>query len=218
MKHKHVLLKVLIVTFLVVFNMNVFGYIYHNGSSSGYTNDEDNPERDAGTIEVYIIDGADYYFSAHSDIISMLKMYELQDRNGIDYEMFNRALDSAVANMENAAATYENLIRTVEVTPYNEEVIDRLLSFDYYTFMKENGLNRVIGEKVESYLKKGDITGIYKETYSTFLYILKLLNVLKEEISPGKPPELSIMWELNDVCSKSSLFGSYVSRVFYAVL
>ena len=189
MKYNNVLSKVLIGAFLVVLNLNVFGYIYHNGSSAGYNNDGGNPERGVATIEGYVIDGADFYFSAYWDIILMLKMYESQDRNGFDYDEFNRALDSAIANMKNAVETYETLIRTVDVTPYNEEVIARLLSFDYYTFMKENGLNWVIFKKVEGYLRKGDITGIYKETHSTFLFIFKLLNVLKEEISKGKPPE-----------------------------
>ena len=137
-----------------------------------------------------------------------LVFIDLRDKEGLVQAVFNPEISAE------ALKTAEQL-RSEHVITLTGDVAQRPAGTENSKI--PTGDVEVIVKKVESYLKKGDITGIYKETYSTFLYILRLLNVLKEEISPDKPPELSMMWELNDVCSESSLFGSYVSRVFYAI-
>jgi len=63
-------------------------------------------------------------------------------------------------------------------------------------------------------LKKGDITGIFQETYTDFSEILVLLNIIKSSISFGKLPEITVFRRLNEKMAETSLFGSYVARVF----
>ena len=215
--NKQLVVKIFI-GFLIISMINIISYarIYHNGSSSGY--DESEGERDNGnTIERYIVEGAGYYLNANSDIHKILKMVELQDIQGIDFTAVNDLLDNAIFSIKNAKETYENLIKKAESTSYNEYVISLLADFDYSNFLIEHGLNSVVFEEVKGYLKKGDITGIFISTHRTFIDILGILNYIESEISQNKLPEITIFWSLNETLSKTSIFGSYVARVFDAL-
>lgn len=218
--NKQLILKVFIGT--LIFGMlffNSFSRIKNNGSGGGYEEEDDEKVNGKNiTIETYIIEGGGYYLSANSDIQTILKMIEVQDIQSIDFIDLNNVLDNSISKMENAIETYENLIKKAESTPYNEYVLSLLEDFDYTNFMIENGLNSVVFKEVEGYLKEGDITGVFKNTHKGLKDILEMLNLIKVEISKNNIPELSIFWRLNETLSESSLFGSYVARVFSAIL
>ena len=218
--NKQLILKLFIGS--LIFGMlffNSFSRIKNNGSGGGYEEEDDEKVNGMNiTIETYISEGGGYYLSANSDIQTILKTIELQDIQSIDFIELNNVLDKAISKMRNAILTYENLIKKAESTPYNEYVLSLLEDFDYTNFMIEKGLNSVVFMEVEGYLKEGDITGIFKNTYNSFTDILEMLNLIKVEISKNNIPELSIFWRLNETLSESSLFGSYVARVFSAIL
>lgn len=202
----------------------VFPRILGNGSGSGYGGGDGTNSSVAGiqsqfnTIEMYVIKGAGFYLDAYSDILVLLNRVEESDLIGMDYNEGGQISERALDNMYNAIYTYYYLIRQAEMTPYNEAVIKKLMAFDYAGFMEKWGLNSVLFKKVEEYLHQGDITGMYKYIYIELAAIVPILQQIRDELYLGKLPELSILWELNERCSKTLLFGQYMSRVFYAIL
>ena len=156
-------LKAIIGTFiLMIFCMNIFPRILLNGSGNGYTSgDYDSGIKNTLSIETYVIQGAGYFLEANSCIQSILNRVELQDFNGIDYNELDRLVNRALQNITIAGKEYTKLIQLAEVTPYNQEFIFQLKSFDYRSFMAETGLNSVVFSKLRAYLEKGDITGTF---------------------------------------------------------
>lgn len=123
--------------------------------------------------------GAKHYLDGYSDVLEFLNRFELSDLYGLDYAELNQILDSAIHNMNNAYNNYFMLILTAEFTPYNTTFIDKLKTFDYRDFEKTHHLNAVIFDKVEEYLKKGDITGAFKACRTDIMEIIAVLERIK---------------------------------------
>jgi len=207
--------KVLIGAFIIIFlNVKIFSIICHNGSGGGYDDGKALGDGGSAAIESYIVKGGGYYLDANAAIQELLCMVELQGVNGTDIAAFENTVDRTILSMKNASANYSALIRAAAATPYKYAVIEKLAAFDYGYFMRKYRLNAVIVEEVESYLKKGDITGVFQETYTDFSEILYLLNTVKSAVSMGKLPEIMVFRRLNEKTAEVSLFGSCVARVF----
>jgi hypothetical protein len=209
----------LLIASLIVFslNFNIFGYVWNNGAGSGYEGDEGKSSVKEGTIKEYLIAGGGYYLSACSDIQKFLYLYEMQNGNGIsiDYNKWEQVIDNALVNMTHAVETYDRLIKKAEVTPYDETVITWLRSFDYNGYMLDNGLNSVIFQCLAEFLKRGDITGLFKFIYSDLTNIKEMLVSIKGDLSINRVPEISIIRKLNESFSTLSLLGIYAPRIFY---
>jgi len=209
---------------LIVTPASVLSRYVQNGAGGGYddgdgTNGVLSSYRSmSSTIEGYVVKGAGYYLDAYSDILVFLNRMELSDIQRMDYNESRQLLDRALDNMTNALQTYERLIKKAEVTPYKEAFISKLMDFDYNGFMQVRGLNSVIFGKVEDHLKRGDITGLLRQTYTEFTVIFWLLRSVRDELNLEKLPEMSKVWRLNERCSQALLFGQYGSMVFYALL
>ena len=120
-------------------------------------------------------------------------------------------------NMEKASATYEALISTARETPYNPAVLEKLTTFDFKTFVKAKKLNTAIFSRIEGFLKKGNVTGVYVLLKSDMDNILLRLKSLKAVIDAGGTPGISQLLELNQVYCYSMLTGQYLSQVFKAI-
>jgi hypothetical protein len=123
-------------------------------------------------------------------------------------------VDRAHNYMQMAKDTYERLIRKAEATPYNETVLAKLRDFDYESFMEKNGFNPVLFDLVRHYLKNGDITGMFKRTYSDLTVMIDILNKIRESVSQYGLPEISLFRQLNEKQALASVFGSYAARIF----
>ncbi len=223
MKHKNKLLKILtLLAAVIVLNLNVFPRVDMNGAGGGYGNGSNGNTGDIQqvgvnidkTIEMYIVEGSGYYLGALANINNLLQLYEGQDLNEIDFYRFNRLLDQALNNIDKAITTYDTLIRKVETTPYNKEVLEKLAGFHYYNFMTEKRLNKEIFQQVEGYLKPGCITESFKHNHENLLNIRGLLESIKNVAIVNNLPGIETVWKLNESCLYTSYFGSYVARVF----
>ena len=211
---------ILVILLFTAIPINLFPIIFANGSGGCYGGGQGEGEtaavKNAGIIEYFVIEGAGYYLNAHSEILTYLNRLELSYGRVDAYEWLP-ILDKALINMENAIAIYQVLIQMAEVTPYNETVIEKLKAFDYHQFMVENGLNESIFKEVESYLKNGDITGVYRRIYTKFQEMKGLLLSIRHDVSLYKIPPLPDNWRLNELCSLTLVLGQYMSYVFYSL-
>jgi hypothetical protein len=209
---------ILAASIFILFNMNVFSYVDLNGSGSGYNSGIPNGNGISNiSIEMRIIEGVGYFFQAQADIQNFLNIIEWQDTRVINYTGLNQVIKRAETNLIMARLNFEELISVAEGTPYNLDVIDKLKFFDYETFSNEYKLNPFIFGIVKEYLMNGDITGTFKYTNFKFKEIELLIQKIQGEINAYRLPEISICWRLNELCAETTLFGSYIARIFKSI-
>jgi hypothetical protein len=217
--------KILILFYILLFfNFSAFTRIYHNGSGSGYESGSGESSATSSKsatisnpVENYIITGAGYYLKGNAYIQSLLNLVELQDMNGVDDAELAQLVNNALDNITRARETFAKLIETAEASSYNPVVIEGLHYFDYETFMTMNNLNPVVFNELQSYLSCGDITGTFKRSYYKIYNIEWLLVSIQTGLSANNPPGLQVLWQLNELCADTTLFGSYAARVFYEI-
>ncbi len=209
---------ILATSIFILFNVNAFSYVLTNGSGTGYS------EAPPGgiclnniQIEILITEGSGYFLKAQAYIQFFLNRIEWQDTREINYNDINLLVKNALINMTQSRSKYEELIRVAESTSNNIEVIERLKSFDYDSFMKEYNLNPYIFNILKEYLMRGDITGTFKYFNERLKEIEQSILKIQEEVYSNSLPEVSICWKINELCAETTLFGSYISRVFKSI-
>jgi len=155
---------------------------------------------------------------SHDAFLEFLYSFEMSESNGIDSVEFKNTLYRSIDNMEKAKAAYSNLKTASEKIPYNQEMIDQLMKFDYDGFRIKNGLNEPIFEKLRTFLSRGDIAGFDEAVIANMDAILIKLYEIKSLVDKGLAPEIMIVWRIYQSYSEAQLFGQYMSEVFRDIL
>ncbi|MGD2090251.1 MAG: hypothetical protein PVH61_29010 [Candidatus Aminicenantes bacterium] len=210
--------RIILITVLMtaLFTGHLMAIVYANHSCGAYDGCEE-PEgaRAAGpSMGVLIMDGAGYFLRSHSHMLLLLNRVELSELYGPDYPGMQAVVNNALENMQKAGDTYKSLIATAKETPYNPEVITKLMMFDYENFRDTNGLNKDIFSRVKKYLVKGDVTGLYVLLKADMDNIIHGLQAVKASLDAGTLPKISWLWRLNQTYSESLLTGQYSAEVF----
>lgn len=212
----------LTITLCLVFSVNINAFMIANESDGAYLHPPPAPNGTASirsiTMRQLISDGGSHFLKSAGYINQFFSMVESSELTGPDYMGLQINLNAAISYLEQARATYFQLKNQASETPYNQEVIYRLLNFSYDSFQQENGLFPVIFKKVKDFLATGNVTGIYNELYSYTGYIIDLLYLLKKDIDSGIFPDISTVWSVNQKYSEVKLFGQYVAMVFYSII
>jgi len=215
---KELIIILLTVLILLFSKANVHAYFFANEGCTAYEGGCEQGIRDATkTIKGYIIDGAGYFLKSNSDMQLFLSKIELSELNGTDYSELQNIINSAIENMENAKETYINLISIAKRTPYNPSVIEKLQLFDYSSFQEKNKLNADIFKQVETFLSNGNVNGIFEKLKEDMENILKKLYNIKSGVDSSRFPELSELWQVNQMNSVTMLFGQYATEILYAL-
>ncbi len=222
MKKKSLSIIALLIVFLVfMFSVNLNALMAGNESNSAYLPPPPKPNGTSSirciTLRQLIADGGRHFFKSAGYIDQFFSLVESSEVTGPDYIGLQKNLNAAIYYLEQARNTYLQLKNLAVVTPYNQEVISKLLNFDYDSFQQESGLFPVIFAKVKGFLAVGDVTGIYNEFYSYTGHILDLLYLLKKDIDAGIFPEISTVWSVNQKYLEFKIFGQYVARIFYRI-
>lgn len=209
------------VLILVLSTMNASAIIFFNSSDVGFEKDgvvgEESTSPQVKGLRELIVEGAGYFLDSSSNFLLFLNKVEVAELVNLDYNEVQMNLNSAIEKMKYARDTYTHLKQIADITPYNPTVIEELSNFDYADFQKNNGLIEPIFDQVRAYLEKGNIREIYEEALSNTEKILNIASIIKEKIDDDEFPEISDLWELNESCSKSLLFGQYAARVFFEI-
>jgi len=207
-------LKVIVgIGILVFFSQYSFSIWWNNGIPFVFSGDGFSKFN----IDNYVIDGAGYFLEAYSNTLLLMKKIEWNSKEGFKNDELNLLVDNALKNMELAREAYGNLTRIADNTPYNQSIIEKLKSFDYDAFQKENALNPVVFSLVKAYLGNGEIRKLIYYFSSTIDEITGLLKHVKGQIDAGNFTPVKEIWKLNGLFSESLLFGQYVSQVLYVL-
>lgn len=169
------------------------------------------------SIKNLIMLSAGYFLKGQSDIYNLSEKAESADIRGFDSYSARSDLDRALYNVYYSLYYYRLLAYKSTATPYNQSIIDKLTAFNYDDFCLNNDLVKDIFEDVKTYLEKGDVRGVYFRIEENMVKIYSLLQNAKSAVDKGQVPDNSTLWNLNQECSKTLLFGQYVTRVFEAI-
>lgn len=213
--HNRMVSKLLITAIIMFVSCpGLFPRLVLNEIQKGF---EENTEGLGSPMRQLVIEGAGHFLMSYSNILLLSNMIEMEELDGIDYVDVQKVLNEAFVNMESARQTYWELNQLGDSTPYQPEVIEQLLLFDYNAFGKDKMLIPGILSEVKSYLSKGDVRGIFSRTLSETEKILDMLEAIKSKTDNMTIPENSQVWELNQTCTHTQLFGQYVAQIFHNI-
>lgn len=211
---KKTILKIFLVLFIILLaNSYVFPRMYANSSDDAY----EEGVKKGRSLETDIVEGAGYFLMSYSDILLFLNKIEISDLEGTNYSQLRTIIDRAVVNMDQAKLVYISLIQMAETTPYNQQVINQLITFDYTGFQQEKALNGTVFKEAEQFLKKGDVRGLYAQLLLETEMILSRMATIKSALDVDKFPQLSDLWRLNQKTCETLLLGQYTAEVFYRI-
>lgn len=213
-KKKRVKKIFIVLFFLLMLNVKSYSYVIANYGECGF-NDEGEKSL---PISYYIVESAGYFLKSHSDILLFLDRVEMSEINDIDYKELRDILYRAIENMEKAKEAYYVLKQKLDATPYNQVMINYLLSFDYNGFLYERGLISEIFKEVETFLVKGNVRGIYDRLLKNTEKILDKLYLIKDSVDADTFPNISILWRVNQYYIETLLFGQYSAEVLKSIL
>ena len=198
-----------------------YGYIHHNYSCILY-NDCDSYGSISGIKSInnslgwMISEAGTFFIQSCRDYQDFLKFLEKSEYNQVDNNVLLNAIECAVKNIETANSKYYEIFVKSKRLEVNTVVMQMLIEFDYLSFQEKNSLISPIFKEVETFLKSGDLPGVYEKTYIATGDILQRLKYIKSLIEVNSL-DLSKCWEANQLLLKTELFGQYVSQVFFEI-
>lgn len=198
---------------LLSLNFNAFSLIIANYGDKNY----DDSGLKTSSINSLIIEGAGNYLTAYSDYLLFLNRVELSSENNPGYDEMQTFLNRCLEKLQKAKTAYQSLDQNTVSTPYNPEMIYRLIFFNYDLFQWERGLNPSIFKDVKKYLITGNVNGIFDRLLSVTGTLILKVTAVKDMVDAYKFPDLNSIWRLNQLFSETLLFGQYAAEVFQAV-
>jgi len=194
-------------------HLNAFSYVIANYGDENYNENG----LKATSIKSLIVDGAGNYLTAYSDYLLFLNQVELSSENSPGYDEMQTHLNRCLEKLQRAKTAYLSINQTTITTPYNLEMIYRLIFFNYDLFQWERGLNPSIFKEVKKYLSTGNVNGIFDRLFSVTDTLIIKVTAVKEMADAYTFPGLDSIWRLNQLFSETLLFGQYAAEVFQAV-
>jgi len=204
----------LLVTIMLSAAMALFGLVVGNHGEYGYNGGYDVNRSAANPLKTLIITGAGNFIQSYADFQEFLHRVELAELNGIDYDELKSILNKTLSGIENAKTAYNEFIQLAVVTPYDSSFIAALKSFDYDSFREKNNLNEFIFSRLVSLLRRGNLTGVFKDIYAKTDEISRLLGTVKSSVDKDIFPGIPVLWQINQVYFDSYLFGQYAAMIF----
>jgi len=210
--------KISLILVITLFgSITLFGLVFGNHVDSGYNGNGDSDKSNANTLKTLIITGAGQFIQSQSLFQQFLHKIELAELYGVNYDELDGILNETIANLESAGTTYNEFIKLASITPYNQSFIDALKSFDYENFSKEHNLNPVIFSRLVSLLRAGNLTGVIEHIYAKTIEISRLCLIVKASVDRDIFPDITVLWQINQVYFDAYLFGQYAAMIFNEV-
>ncbi|NIM11670.1 MAG: hypothetical protein GTO45_06220 [Candidatus Aminicenantes bacterium] len=209
--------KIIIISLILLMVTPVYGWFVFNSGDLLFCLDCENTTLVDIDIDInaIIVNGAKNFLKSYSDTLSFLNHVESGEN---DYENLQGIVASSIESMEKAKSSYYDLKNLAASIPYDYTLIEKLKSFDYQTFFKNNpGLNPAVFQNVEVFLKSGDVKGAFDNMYERAAEIFNKLKVIKESTDIAALPKISELWRLNQMYSNALLFGQYITQLICEV-
>lgn len=175
------------------------------------------PEEERGTVESAVIQGAIHFLQAKSQVYLLLTEVEKSAKQPLDYSSALLSTENTIAEVEKSINEYGQAITCAKSAGYVNEIIEKFKDFNYDAFASENKLNKDIMVVVKAYFSGGNIVGVYQQYVEYLGEILITLHLIKDRLTAGLLPDISLSWQLLQQFSLTSLFGNYCTMTATAV-
>lgn len=162
-------------------------------------------------ISDLLIEGAALYIESFSEALLLLKEYEMSGKAVFDLNLSTLKTETAIKKLEASRKCYESVILIGERLEYVGYYRNKLLGFDFDSYIKSQNLNPIIANEVKEFLKAGDVIGLYRRNLERIDEILKELKSIDEDLSKNIKSDISKYWRLFQKYSETSLFGNYAT-------
>jgi hypothetical protein len=214
LKNRRAAIKFILFALIILsLDFNSYSMIIANRGEAGYDDDGDK----VAPIQSMIVEGASNYLTAYSDYMLFLNQVELSGENNPGYDDMQTLLNRCLEKLQSARTAYLSINQTTVNTPYNLEMIYRLIFFNYDLFQWERGLNPNIFKEVKKYLSTGNVDGIFNRLLSATETLILKVTALKDTVHAYKFPDLYTIWRVNQLFSETLLFGQYAAEVFQEI-
>jgi hypothetical protein len=216
--------RIIISMILTLSLMSVFSFgrfvfnwpcLLYNGQCPPENSNQSSIQSLSPSLGQLSIDAAGFFLQANSDFHAFLKKIELEEIYGVNDDELIEPITSAIENMQMAHSIYYRVWQMSKSLECNPVVLQKLAQFNYELILEEKRLIPSIFNKVEKYLKKGNMQGAFEKIYNDTGEILQGMKSL-ESMMPTNSIDVLIplCWEVNQRLLESALFGQYISQVF----
>ncbi|HLP45788.1 MAG TPA: hypothetical protein VK469_07580, partial [Candidatus Kapabacteria bacterium] len=153
--------------------------------------------------------GADLYFKANADIMTLFAETEMAPGEEYNYSKALTSVQASLGYLNEAKTNYVQAAQLATSAGYIQSEIDLLKNYDYDTLAVAQGLNNNIKEKVKVFLKNGDVAGYYQEIAVRLEDVMTTLKVLEKNLQEKTKPQIAVVWEAVQKISDLTLFGNY---------
>jgi hypothetical protein len=210
--------------FLIVFIgiLPLHPRVFANRSEIGFIEDvsfnqESGDYQELQTLQDLIIQGAVYFFKANAHIAVLSEKIELLDIESVTPETLQNEVEKALSYMTLASNTYQKIEKKSNIALYDQNIIAKLITFEYEKFCVKNKLFKDVFEEVKAFLKIGDVRGMYVDISDNILQIVGQLKTIKDKLTAGTIPSDQTWWELNQSCARTHFLGQYVAMIFETI-
>ncbi|MCP5052153.1 MAG: hypothetical protein GY940_33610 [bacterium] len=208
MRKNHLLKTILMMAVLVGVVVYMNAFVVYNDIPPAF----DSPAN--GAMETMTIEGTSFFLKSNADVFLLLNEVEVGYPDHLNFTNAQTLTDSAITKLETAREKYLEIITVGSGTAYVSAMMDRLTTFDYKGFTQDRELNGEIMTKLQVYLVKGDIMGLYEKNIENIDRILQLLYGIHTQLTEGAYPSIDSFWSLLQQYSDAILLGNYASMVF----
>jgi hypothetical protein len=167
------------------------------------------------TMGDLIVNSGFEFKMSKSNFVTFLAYYEKSEKEEPSFINMNESVNKCISHLQASISQFSSLCSLASQTPYNEAVIEKLKDFNYSRFMNEHGLTEEVFLQLRSYLEIGDVKGVYNQQLMDFNLIQQKLTNIQSALESSTLPLVEAVWELNELYTRSTLFGQYTAEVFY---
>jgi hypothetical protein len=176
------------------------------------------PEGDQPKIEDAVIHGAIFFLEADSQAALLLAEYEKSAGQPLNIPVALEYAEKAIAKLEKSRDEYAKAASLAKEAGCVDSMISKFKIFNYDSYTANKQLNSDIMAVVKAYFTEGNIPGAYQQNVDNINDILLSLLQIKEKLANNQSPDISLVWQLLQQLSETSLFGNYCTITARTIL
>ncbi len=161
-----------------------------------------------------VVTGTSKFLSANADVSLLLTEVELAEERDFDVDFALRMTESAIDKLRQAQACYAEGSSIGKKVPVALKLVYKYKAFDYRGFALDKGLNTVVVDELEGFMKRGDFMGVLDKSIGDIDEIIAILEAVRSRLLEGVKPDVSLFRSLYHRYSEAGLFGCYATMLF----
>ena len=205
---------ILIILSLAVLSIPNYAALAFNDIVGGFGNGDGKNQQ----IEEYVVAGAKSFIESNKNTLALINEFEVNPSQATDISAAFTFTENALRQLQDSRSHYSKAKELAEQAGYNMTMITKFKAFDYDGYIDKYGLNKEIAKIAESYLKAGNLLGIYQKNINNLDAIIITLTSIRDTLKSGEPPKIRILWDCIHQYASAFLLGNYATRLSVKII